>query len=83
MMGQECYVESASVQHAAGMVPIALLLLEKLELTFPVQRDTPLTLWTGRSPGFLQCAWVSETEGYGKTLAARKFFIPLIRGQKS
>lgn len=30
-MGQECYhVESASVHALAGMVPIALLLLEKL-----------------------------------------------------
>lgn len=74
-------MESASVQHAAGVVPIALLLLKKLELTFPVQRDAHLTLWTGCSPGFLQCAWVSEMEGEGKMLAARKFLIPLIHGQ--
>lgn len=81
MMGQGCYGESASVQHAAGVVPIALLLLKKLELTFPVQRDARLTLWTGCSPGFLQCAWVSEMEGEGKMLAARKFLSPLIHGQ--
>lgn len=81
MMGQGCYVESASVRRAAGVVPIALLLLKKLELTFSVQGDARLTLWTGRSPGFLQCAWVSEMEGDGKMLAARKFLIPLIYGQ--
>lgn len=67
-------MESASVQHAAGVVPIAVLFLKKLELTFPIQRDAPLTLWTGRSPGFLQCAWVSETDVYGKCWLPGNFF---------
>lgn len=74
-------MESASVQHAPGVAPLALLFLKKLELTFPVRRDASPASWTGHSPGFLQCAWVRETEGDCKRLVTRKLLIPLIRGQ--